>query len=173
MSLRPAVVSGTLALVLLLGACGSDNSPTTSGTPTAAPSSEAGCTTTPQTGPDNFRDSVALTAHSDGLKTGDFRVGCGTAAAAGDSVTVAYTGWTTDGTKFDSSRDRDQPFTTQLTTDSVIPGWVEGIAGMKVGGKRRLVIPAPLAYGAAGYPPAIGPNATLIFDVELLNVQKP
>jgi FKBP-type peptidyl-prolyl cis-trans isomerase FkpA len=86
-------------------------------------------------------------------------------------VKVHYTGWLTDGKKFDSSVDRGQPFTFNLGAGQVIKGWDEGVAGMKVGGKRQLRIPSDLAYGPGGRPPVIPPAATLIFDVELLGVQ--
>ena len=84
-------------------------------------------------------------------------------------MTVHYTGWTTDGAKFDSSLDSGQPFPFQLGTGYVIKGWDEGVAGMKVGGKRRLVVPADMAYGEQGSPP-IPPNAVLVFEVELLGI---
>jgi FKBP-type peptidyl-prolyl cis-trans isomerase FkpA len=98
------------------------------------------------------------------------QVGTGDEAQPGKFVTVHYTGWLTDGKKFDSSRDRNRPFDFQLGAGNVIRGWDTGVAGMKVGGQRRLIIPANLGYGVRGAPPVIPPNATLIFDVELLKV---
>jgi FKBP-type peptidyl-prolyl cis-trans isomerase FkpA len=108
---------------------------------------------------------------ADGLKYTDDLVGTGTEALAGKTVSVHYTGWLTDGTKFDSSKDRGQPFSFPLGAGRVIKGWDEGVAGMKVGGKRSLVIPPELGYGARGAPGAIPPNATLKFEVELLDVK--
>lgn len=96
--------------------------------------------------------------------------GSGAAPKRGDTVTVHYTGWLTDGTKFDSSVDRDEPFAFVLGTGQVIQGWDQGVASMRVGDKARLTIPHNLAYGEAGYPGAIPPKATLIFEVELLSI---
>jgi FKBP-type peptidyl-prolyl cis-trans isomerase FkpA len=97
-------------------------------------------------------------------------VGSGVSPTTGQSVTVHYTGTLENGTEFDSSVNKGQPYTFRLGIDPVIQGWVEGLSTMKVGGKRRLIIPAKLGYGAAGRPPLIPPNATLIFDIELLGV---
>ncbi len=100
----------------------------------------------------------------------DVVVGEGPAAKSGDVVTVHYTGWLTDGTKFDSSVDRGEPFTFNLGAHEVIAGWDQGVAGMQVGGKRTLTIPPELGYGARGAGGAIPPNAKLIFEVELLSI---
>ena len=105
------------------------------------------------------------------LKKEDLKVGTGTVAAAGKNVSVHYTGWLTNGTKFDSSKDHGQPFTFQLGSGQVIKGWDQGVAGMKVGGVRKLTIPPSLGYGANGAGGGlIPPNATLVFEVELLGV---
>jgi len=105
------------------------------------------------------------------LKIEDKKVGTGTAAEAGKMVQVHYTGWLTDGTKFDSSKDRGEPFAFQLGAGQVIRGWDQGVAGMKVGGIRKLTIPSSLGYGERGAGGVIPPNATLVFEVELLGVQ--
>jgi FKBP-type peptidyl-prolyl cis-trans isomerase len=96
--------------------------------------------------------------------------GTGPAPRRGSTVTVHYTGWLPDGTKFDSSVDRDEPFSFVLGTGQVIKGWDDGVAKLRVGDKAKLTIPPELAYGPQGYPGAIPPNATLIFEVELLSV---
>jgi len=106
------------------------------------------------------------------LQIEDLQVGEGPAAQAGDTISVHYTGWLQDGTQFDSSRDRGQPFTFTLGQGDVIAGWDEGLIGMQVGGVRRLTIPSDKAYGASGAGGGlIPPNATLIFEVELLDIQ--
>jgi FKBP-type peptidyl-prolyl cis-trans isomerase FkpA len=104
------------------------------------------------------------------MKIERITTGAGSVPKHGDTVTVHYTGWLTDGTKFDSSVDRDEPFSFVLGTGQVFQGWDQGVAGMRVGDKARLTIPPELAYGEQGYPGAIPPNATLIFEVELLSV---
>jgi len=106
-----------------------------------------------------------------GLKYVDHVIGTGASPKKGQQVSVHYTGRLTDGKTFDSSVDRGQPFQFQIGVGQVIRGWDEGITTMKVGGKRTLTIPPDLGYGAAGFPGAIPPNATLIFDVELLGVR--
>ena len=104
------------------------------------------------------------------LQIENTKVGTGAEAAAGKQVTVHYTGWLTDGTKFDSSKDHGQPFSFQLGAGQVIKGWDQGVAGMKVGGIRKLTIPSSLGYGERGAGGVIPPNATLVFEVELLGV---
>ncbi|MGB8012338.1 MAG: FKBP-type peptidyl-prolyl cis-trans isomerase [Terriglobales bacterium] len=106
-----------------------------------------------------------------GLEYWDIKVGTGAVATAGQHVKVDYTGWLTTGKKFDSSVGTGHPFDFLLGGGQVIKGWDEGVAGMKVGGKRQLRIPPDLAYGAKGYPGAIPPSATLIFDVQLVDVK--
>jgi len=101
----------------------------------------------------------------------DIEVGTGDEAVAGNTVVVHYTGTLTDGSKFDSSLDRNDPFSFKLGAGQVIRGWDEGFSGMKVGGKRKLTIPPEMGYGARGAGGVIPPNATLIFEVELLDVK--
>src|SRR6185436_16636639 len=100
----------------------------------------------------------------------DLVVGTGAAATSGQKVTVHYTGWLTNGTKFDSSKDRRDPFVFSLGSGQVIKGWDQGVQGMKVGGKRKLTIPPEMGYGSRGAGGVIPPNATLVFEVELLGV---
>jgi FKBP-type peptidyl-prolyl cis-trans isomerase FkpA len=140
---------------LMLGGCGQ---------PGAATAPNATTTTSSGT-------KAAEVTMPDGLTFTDDQVGTGAEAQAGKTVSVHYTGWLTDGTKFDSSRDRNQPFSFPLGRGQVIKGWDEGVAGMKVGGKRTLTIPPDLGYGARGAGGVIPPNATLKFEVELLDVK--
>ena len=170
----------TLLAAGLLAACGAssnDNSGSLAGvetsSTTAAASSTtvaAGCATTGSGRTDDFEQAVALQpATAAGLQIGDIVAGSGASPQNGHLVTVQYTGWLANGTMFDSSRQSGRtPFMFHLGQGDVIPGWDQGVAGMKAGGVRRLVIPPALAYGAAGSPPAIPANATLTFDVELL-----
>jgi len=107
-----------------------------------------------------------------GLKYEDLSPGEGEPAGPGQRVSVHYTGWLTDGGQFDSSRDRNEPFSFVLGRGMVIRGWDEGVAGMRVGGRRKLTIPAHLGYGDAGAGGVIPPNAILVFDVELLAIER-
>jgi FKBP-type peptidyl-prolyl cis-trans isomerase len=114
--------------------------------------------------------SAQATVTGSGLQIIEVEVGTGEEAQQGQSVSVHYTGWLADGTKFDSSLDRGEPLSFTLGAGQMIPGFDEGVAGMKVGGTRRLIIPPDLAYGAEGRPPVIPANAELTFDVQLVDV---
>jgi FKBP-type peptidyl-prolyl cis-trans isomerase FkpA len=121
---------------------------------------------------DQSTSSPGSSIQSDsGLVIEDLEVGDGAQAKSGDKVSVHYTGWLTNGTKFDSSIDRGRPFEFTLGAGGVIQGWDEGVAGMKVGGKRKLTIPPELAYGAQDSGGVIPPNATLVFEIELLGIE--
>ena len=114
---------------------------------------------------------MSTTTTESGLQIEEIRVGNGESAVAGQFVSVHYTGWLTDGSKFDSSKDRNEPFDFPLGQRNVIAGWDEGVQGMRVGGIRKLTIPPQLGYGARGAGGVIPPNATLVFEVELLDLQ--
>ena len=118
-----------------------------------------------------FRGGGIEIKTASGLRYTDLVKGTGASPQQGQNVTVHYVGTLADGTKFDSSYDRGEPSTIRLATDSVIRGWVEGLMTMRVGGKRKLIIPPDLGYGAKGRPPEVPPNATLIFEIELLRAQ--
>jgi FKBP-type peptidyl-prolyl cis-trans isomerase FkpA len=113
---------------------------------------------------------MATTETASGLVFEDLKLGEGAEALAGQTVSVHYTGWLTDGSKFDSSKDRNEAFSFPLGMRQVIAGWDEGVQGMRVGGARKLTIPPQLGYGARGAGGVIPPNATLVFEVELLEV---
>jgi FKBP-type peptidyl-prolyl cis-trans isomerase len=147
----------SILLCLCIVACGGEHK--------AAPSGSA-LTFAPVLGV----DLKTMTTTPSGLAYKDVKVGDGAEVKAGQTASVHYTGWLPDGTKFDSSRDRNEPFAFSVGAGQVIKGWDEGVAGMHVGGRRQLVIPPELGYGAAGSDP-IPPNATLVFDVELLGVK--
>ena len=114
---------------------------------------------------------MSTTTTPSGLIIEEVVEGSGATAAVGQTVSVHYTGWLTDGTKFDSSKDRNEPFEFPLGKGWVIRGWDEGVQGMKIGGTRKLTIPAELGYGARGAGGVIPPNATLVFEVELLELR--
>jgi len=120
---------------------------------------------------DDFQVSGTPQPTGSGLQIVDIEAGTGPEARSGQEVTVHYTGWLTNGTKFDSSRDRGQPFTLTLGQGQVIKGWDEGLVGMKVGGRRKLIIPAELGYGSQGAGADIPPGATLVFVVEVVSIQ--
>jgi FKBP-type peptidyl-prolyl cis-trans isomerase len=143
------------ALLFLLAACGDDTAPENAGG-----GGSDGC------------EEGAVTTTDSGLEYEELECGDGDEVARGDTITVHYTGTLEDGKEFDSSRG-GEPATFTLESGGLIEGWVEGIPGMKEGGRRKLTIPADLGYGEAGYPPAIPGDATLIFDVEIIEVQKP
>jgi len=130
----------------------------------------AACSQSPAPGGGGQGGGQEVTTAS-GLKYTDEKVGTGAEAKPGQTAVVHYTGWLTDGKKFDSSKDRGQPFSFPLGGGRVIKGWDEGVQGMKVGGVRKLTIPPQLGYGASGAGGVIPPNATLVFEVELLDVK--
>jgi FKBP-type peptidyl-prolyl cis-trans isomerase FkpA len=126
----------------------------------------------PSESPDARAARIAQMSESiTSLGVDDTTVGTGPEATPGRRVSVHYTGTLLDGTTFDSSRDRGEPFTFRLGSGEVIPGWDEGVKGMRVGGLRQLTIPSSMAYGRRGSPPTIPPNAALQFDIELLKVE--
>ena len=161
-------------VAILLAACGSSTAPGVQLAPSGG-STQASVPTTPKPPPAlATKPVVHVSPSSCSTKTlvkNDLVNGTGQVAAAGQTVTVNYVGvLCKTGTEFDSSWKRNQPFTTALSSGSVISGWVLGIPGMRVGGRRELIIPANLAYGKSGSPPTIPPNSTLVFVVDLLSI---
>ncbi len=157
MKLAPqTLAAGALALLSLAPALAAGESDSQAAPAAAAPAATAA------------QEKIVTTAS--GLKYEDLKVGEGAEAKSGDRVEVHYTGWLENGTKFDSSVDRGKPFPFPLGAGRVIKGWDQGVAGMKVGGKRKLIIPPALGYGDRGAGGVIPPNATLIFEVELLKI---
>jgi peptidylprolyl isomerase len=182
---RSGLAVTTLAVAVVIAGCGSSGSsstitvgnqnPADNALLKAGPTSATGSTgaTTPTSGPLSKEPTVTRPtgAPPTTLVKKDLIVGTGPEAKAGQSVTVNYVGVLfSTGKVFDASWKRHEPFTFSLGRGQVIPGWDQGIAGMKVGGRRELIIPAPLAYGAKGSPPTIPPNAALVFVVDLLAV---
>lgn len=169
-----------LLAITALGACAPKDSDSTDATAEAPADSATAAAPDPKPAYEPTVFEVGATSTTDtGLKVIQRQIGTGTMAVPGDEVTVHYTGWLLDeaetdlkGDQFDSSVDRDEPFRFGLAQRQVIRGWDEGVAGMRVGGKRTLIIPPDLAYGARGYPPVIPPSSTLVFDVLLLGVEK-
>lgn len=150
-----------LAFLLLLGAaCGDDSPP-------AAETTESG----DEGGGSDGCEEGATVEMDSGLEYEELECGDGDEVARGDVISVHYTGTLEDGTEFDSSRGGD-PVSFALESGSLIEGWVEGIPGMKEGGRRKLTIPPELGYGEAGYPPTIPPDSTLIFDVEIVAIEE-
>ena len=162
MTSRKLAASLAVLLVLLIGACGEEkkDSPSSGagGSTDAAASPEAGC-------------SADATELPGGLCYVDTKVGDGPEVKKGDVLSMNYTGKLADGTVFDASAKHGGPFEFKLGAGAVIEGWDEGIPGMHVGGERTLTIPPEMGYGESGYPPVIPPNATLIFDVEVVSVK--
>jgi FKBP-type peptidyl-prolyl cis-trans isomerase len=167
---RILVLSVLAAALMLVVACGNDEEKETTPAVTPVPAVTPASTAAPaENGPPPVSAQPTVTAS--GLQIIEVEVGAGEEAQTGQTVSVHYTGWLADGTKFNSSLDRGQPLVFVLGVGQMIPGFDEGVAGMKVGGTRRLILPPDLAYGAEGRPPVIPPNAELTFDVQLVSAQ--
>lgn len=162
-----------VCLALSIAGCGSNDSTTDSGS-TAASTEEAAAPKETESSNKKTKPKVTVPkgAPPNSLVTEDLEEGTGAVAKAGDAVTVQYVGVNyKSGKEFDASWDRGEPFTFTLGAGEVIPGWDQGVEGMKVGGRRELIIPPELGYGTAGAPPAIPPNETLVFVVDLEAVE--
>jgi peptidylprolyl isomerase len=157
------VIVGFGLLLILSNILGISTPPTAIASPVPVTS-----TNSPDSNKMNLDQAVTTAS---GLQYIDETVGTGASPSKGQNVVVHYTGTLEDGSKFDSSRDRNQPFSFKIGVGQVIKGWDEGVGSMKVGGRRTLIIPSDLAYGSRGAGGVIPPNATLIFDVELLDIK--
>jgi FKBP-type peptidyl-prolyl cis-trans isomerase FkpA len=166
------ITATALSLVIAAAAC-TKNSDESANTSTASNAANTMSSQNSMAQQNTANAPAAAPTYSDvkELKIEDLKAGTGAEATPGKMVTVNYTGWLTNGTKFDSSLDRNQPFQFKLGGGMVIKGWDQGVAGMKVGGKRRLIIPSQLGYGERGAGNVIPPNATLVFEVDLLDVK--
>lgn len=175
---RNTLIAAAMAVLLLAACSRAEKEPTAS----AAPAPEAASEAAPEEAqtPPGVEGAAAaeVPAMPTTLQVVDQKVGTGPAIANGQTAVVHYTGWLYDssapeqkGTKFDSSRDRDEPFSFDLGQGHVIKGWDQGVAGMQIGGQRRLVIPSELGYGQRGAGAVIPPGATLVFDVELVAIE--
>ena len=162
------------AVVTIAAACNRGDEPATSAAPHAAPSAAPAAQAPRAAASDNpamAKGTGTIVTTASGLQYEEIKQGTGASPNPGQTAVVHYTGWLTDGKKFDSSRDRGQPFKFAVGRGQVIKGWDEGVATMQVGGVRKLTIPPQLGYGAAGAGGVIPPNATLVFEVELLGVE--
>jgi len=176
--LKPAYALALAAAVLAVG-CNETKTETTSSSSLTTSATATPVTTPPSTtstapsgqAAGGTTEGGKMHKLASGLQYEDLVVGSGKMAEPGMNVSVQYTGWLTTGFKFDSSVDRGTPYKFQLGAGQVIAGWDEGIKGMRIGGKRKLTIPPDMAYGARGMGGVIPPNATLLFDVELVDVQ--
>lgn len=166
--MRAAVLFAALAALAIMTTACTSPSPTPTPTPTPEATLGANTPTEVATQPASSDPSESDTVTE--LEIDDVKVGKGAKAKAGDVVSVHYTGWLMDGTKFDSSVDRGEPFKFSLGAGEVIEGWDKGVVGMQVGGKRTLIIPSSMAYGEQGAGGVIPPGATLKFEVELLGL---
>ena len=167
-----ASVALVAALGLTASGCGGDDGAEASDAPGTATTAAAGAASaTKENKMSKPTVSVPTGAVPTNLVAEDLVLGTGTEATKGKTVTVQYVGVHLDGSQFDASWDRSEPFSFRLGGGQVIAGWDQGVAGMKIGGRRQLVIPADLAYGPRGFPPVIQPNETLVFVVDLLDVK--
>jgi peptidylprolyl isomerase len=172
--MKALMLTISLCAALVVAGCGGSNDSSSSSTASTAESTESAATSESTTGSELTKPKVVVPkgAPPKKLEIKDITEGSGAEAKAGDEVTVQYVGVDyKTGKEFDASWDRGEPFSFTLGAGQVIGGWDKGVVGMKVGGRRELIIPPGLAYGSAGAPPAIAPNATLVFVIDLLAIK--